>query len=357
MSTETGEDNNNNNANFEESNQNSSTNPPPDFQNENDASQQEVGITENLQSSESMNSNSSMMEPPVSSNNEAISSSSSDNFKASASKEHTCTVFTSPETGKIKSVKCNVCKNVGALTPLEFKKHCESFHHMLTCLKQSTTPAPSSSVKRVAPKIEQVEPDKNKDHQLQSSQQTETETTAETDNVTEIDNSGEVPTNHEDANDQPPEPEEMETEASGSQTIKCKLCPLEFTTQFEHSSHYVTVHLGIRHWCPSCHRSFTLKSALKKHKLSCPGNDTSEQVPSSSSSTRTTTKVRVHKASFRCSTCKRFFNSGDLLRKHQLEDHPNKQEKPNTFRCDWPGCGKTFNFISSLKTHQLRTHA
>lgn len=84
--------------------------------------------------------------------------------------------------------------------------------------------------------------------------------------------------------------------------------------------------------CQVCHRPFTRKQALKNHMY------IHNNLP------------KPHPCPFK--NCPRSFIKAIEMRRHFYTHNPEK-DRPKNFRCDRPGCYKTFAFATDLKKHQM----
>ena len=103
-------------------------------------------------------------------------------------------------------------------------------------------------------------------------------------------------------------------------------CGKVFASKIKLCQHRITVHQKGNFPCPSCDKTYTVKSSLHKHI------------------------IKNHKMKVPCEICGKMFASGMFMNKHM------KSHGPPGFKCSHDGCVKFFYSKSSLKYHVDTQH-
>lgn len=138
----------------------------------------------------------------------------------------------------------------------------------------------------------------------------------------------------------------------------CGLCWQEFATETLLRAHQKDVHHGGSHGCDICGKTFASKRYLSVHILSrhtqlktylCDTCGEGFPVPFSlQDHVKRKHMIRGHD----CHLCKMKFVTAAALNDHFVARHTDERR----FTCDYKGCGKTFKWRSSFKSHR-RVHA
>lgn len=138
----------------------------------------------------------------------------------------------------------------------------------------------------------------------------------------------------------------------------CGLCWQEFATETLLRSHQKAAHHGGSHGCDICGKTFASKRYLSVHILSrhtqlktylCDTCGEGFPVPFSlQDHVKRKHMIRGHD----CHLCKMKFVTAAALNDHFVARHTDERR----FTCDFKGCGKTFKWRSSFKSHR-RVHA